>query len=190
MPATITTEVYTLMELVERGDERAVERALDWMREAWESDALMSVSDALKDALGVLPGMRVAEWDAYRHTLTLEGSLRFDAVRDAEEGHPLQGLTLTPARTGWVGVDYHTETARGYGVDMWLFLTDEAGFGWWDVMKYADAKGEVRDWLREIEGRLSILMREEYDYCTSREYLLECAEANGYTFTVDGKRFG
>lgn len=189
MPTTITTEVYTLAELVERGDERAVERALDWMGDAFESDAHMNVIDALKDALGVLPGMRVTEWDAYRHTLTLEGSLRFDAVRDAEEGHPLHGLTLTPARPGWVGIDYHTDTARDYGGDLWLFLTDEAGFGWWDDT-YSDALDEVEEWLRKIEARLSILMREEYDYCTSREYLLECAEANGYTFTADGKRFG
>jgi hypothetical protein len=48
----------------------------------------------------------------------------------------------------------------------------------------------VEEWLRDLAGRLTRVMVGEYDYCTSRDYLLECAEANGYTFTVDGKRFG
>ena len=48
----------------------------------------------------------------------------------------------------------------------------------------------VADWISDLTGRLVQVVVEEYDYCTSREYLLEMAVVNGYTFTSEGERFG
>jgi hypothetical protein len=193
MPATITTEVYTLGELIERGDDRAVERALDWMLQAWADITVECVSDALADALSAMPGMRLEGWDYHRHEVSIEGDLFVDDLSATDESHPLHDLLAAPPvchpDSAVFRLSFRTSRARDYGGTLWLDMREDAPFGWADP-QYGPLLDEVGEWLREIEARLSIVMREEYDYCTSREYLLECAEANGYTFTVDGKRFG
>jgi len=192
MPATITTEVYTLSELVERGDERAVDRALDWMREAWDDVAVERATEAIDMVLDDLCGTTGREngwrqgpitwraWDRYPSYVHLDHDFGPDDLTlDFPEDHPLHGLGALPE-----GV---MRVRRGkYEASITMDYDDE-GF---HAEVTPSAESGVEDWLRDLAGRLTQVMAGEYDYCTSREYLLECAEANGYTFTADGKRFG
>lgn len=189
MPATITTEVYTLDELVERGDERAVERALSWMSEAWDRDAVEHVSEQINEALrDVAPGLEWREWDYYRSYVEIGGDFTVVDTRNMEPTHLLYG-PMFPGHGRVLGGSLNTRRARDYGRDLWLDLTEDAPFSWASA-EYDALCEEVLEWMREVEHRLTRMMIDEMDYLTSREYLLECAEANGYTFTADGKRFG
>jgi hypothetical protein len=192
MPATITTEVYTLTELVERGDDRAVERALDWMLQAWDDVAVEHTTEAIDMVLDDLCGTAGREhgwrkgpiatsgWDRYRQYVELDYDFGPDDLTlDFPEGHPLHGLGALPE-----GV---LRVRKGkYEPSITMDLDDE-GF---HAEVTPSAESGVEEWLRDLAGRLTRVMVGEYDYCTGREYLLECAEANGYTFTADGKRFG
>jgi hypothetical protein len=192
MPATITTEVYTLTELVERGDDRAVDRALSWMLEAWDdvaveraTEAIDMVLDDLCGTTGRERGMRQgpitwSSWDRYGAYVWLAYNFGPDDLSlDFPEDHPLHGLGALPE-----GV---MRVSRGkYEASITMDYDDE-GF---HAEVTPSAESAVEEWLRDLAGRLTQVMVGEYDYCTSRGYLLECAEANGYTFTVDGKRFG
>jgi len=192
MPATITTEVYTLDELIQGGNDRAVERALDWMLEAWDDVAVERTTEAIDMVLDDLCGTTGREngwrqgpitwraWDRYRSYVHLDYDFGPDDLTlDFPEGHPLAGLGALPE-----GV---MRVSRGkYEASITMDYDDE-GF---HAEVTPSVESAVGDWLRDLAGRLTEVMVSEYDYCTSRDYLLERAEANGYTFTADGKRFG
>jgi hypothetical protein len=192
MPATITTEVFTLDELVERGDEGAVDRALSWMGEVLADVAVESVSEALDSTLGDLcgttgweRGMRQgpitwSAWDTNPAYVELDYDFGPDDLTlDFPEGHSLAGLGALP--------DGVMRISRGrYEASITMDYDDE-GF---HAEVTPSVESAVEDWLSDLTGRLVQVVVSEYDYCTSREYLLECAEANEYTFTADGKRFG
>ena len=192
MPATITTEVYTLAELVERGDEKAVERALSWMSEAWDDMAVLMTTEAIDMVLDDLCGttgrkngwrqgpIAWAGWDRYRQYVELDYDFGPDDLTlDFPEGHPLHGLGALPE--GVLRVQkgrYEASITMDY---------DDEGF---HAEVTPSVESAVEDWLSDLWGRMTQVMVSEYDYCTSWEHLLELAEANGYTFTADGKRFG
>jgi hypothetical protein len=189
MPATITTEVYTLAELVERGDEGAVDRALTWMSEAWDDVAVAHVSEQINETLrDVAPGLEWWQWDYYRGYVEIRGDFRVADTRNMEPTHPLYGPVF-PGHGRVSGGSLNTRRARDYGRDLWLDLTEDAPFSWASG-EYDALCEEVVEWVREVEARLTRLMIDEMEYMTSREKLLDCAEANGYTFTADGERFG
>jgi hypothetical protein len=192
MPTTITTEVYTLAELVERDDDRAVDSALSWMAEAWDDVAVEHTTEAIDMVLDDLCGTTGREngwrkgpiatsgWDRYRLTVELDYDFGPDDLTlDFPEGHPLHGLGGLP--DGVLSVH-----RSHYGPSIRMDYDDE-GF---HAEVAPSVESAVEYWLSDLMGRLVQVMVDEYDYCTSREYLLECAEANGYTFTADGKRFG
>jgi hypothetical protein len=194
MPATITTEVYTLDELVERGDEGAVNRALDWMLEAWAdvavehaTEQMDAVLDDLCGTTGRDRGMREgpitwSAWDRYQQSVELDYDFTPDELTlDFPEGHPLHGLGGLPE-----GVMRVSTSAYMRGPIITMDLDDEGFPG--EVTPQVESA--VEDWLDALAVRLIDVMVDEYDYCLTRDYLLECAEANGYTFTADGKRFG
>jgi hypothetical protein len=192
MPATITTEVYTLAELVERDHDRAVDSALSWLAEAWDDVAVEHTTEAIDMVLDDLCGTTGREngwrqgpiatsgWDRYRQYVELDYDFRSsDLTLDFPEGHPLAGLDALPE-----GV---LRVCRGKYESSITMDLDDDGF---HAEVTPSVESAVEEWLRDLAGRLTQVMISEYDYCTSREYLLECAEANGYTFTADGKRFG
>lgn len=188
---TIATDVYTLDELEAAGDERAVERALEWMLEAWGVDAEEHVSELLsailRDAFGS-GSLAWDSWDYWRGEVVVSGSVSAGDSRVIVDG-PLAGMS-------WPGGDlvesftYRTSAARSYGRvdDVWLYVVEDGPS--WHSPEYDALCDEVVDWVREVEARLTVVMREEFEYLTGREYLRECCVVNGYTFTVDGKRFG
>lgn len=189
---TITTDVYTLDELIQRGDESAVDRALEWMQEAWDDTICEEVSDwlteCISDALGQ-DSLTVDAWDYYRGYVEVSGNVRVGHTRIMEDG-PLAGMSV-PGADLIYSFTYCTQAARDYGRcdDLWLYLREDAPFGWADP-EYDALCDEVSDFVREVEQRLAQAMRSEYEYLTSRERLMELAQVNQYTFSADGKRFG
>ena len=190
MPTTIMTEVYTLDELVQRGDEKAVARALEWVGEAFDDIAVESVSEYLADALEAanLSGLTIAGWDYWHGSVDIEGDVTAHELSRIPPGHFLGGVTF-PRVELVERVCFATRRARDYGHKVWVDMAEGAPFGWSDDA-YVELIADATDWQRRIEHRLSRQMREWYEGETSREYLTELADANGYTFTADGKRFG
>ena len=186
MPTMITTEVFTLDELVERGDEKAVERALDWMQQAWADAAVESVTETLVDILAEAFGKNTLTWDAWDYWhgyVRVGGSVSRADMRVMDEG-PLAGLS-------WPGGDaLESFTYRHYtgafASDVSVRLASEDTD--WEAARVL--REQVGEWVREVEGRLNKVMQEEYEYLTGRDYLLELAQMNECTFTVDGRRFG
>ena len=182
MPTIVETEVFTLDELVALGDERAVERALDWMYQAWADIAVEYTTDAIDNALDALcgsgprlNGLRTGpitwtEWDAYRNYVTLEASFTPDDLRTAEtDVAPLPHADLIR----------RVEVGR-YGLDVWPEDEDLT----------PEQVRDVQDWWDALVSAMTDVLRQEYEYLTGREYLLDAARANEYTFTAEGKRFG
>lgn len=184
MPTTIMTDVFTLEELESLGDERAVDRALDWALEAWAGDTEWHVSEMLTEILRDTFGKDTLTWhawDYYRGYVSVSGSVSRSDLRTVEDG-PLAGLS-------WPGGDLVTSFTYRDMSDVSVWTDREMEYGW-DHSEYVRLSGEVSDFVREVEGRLAQVMSDEYDYLTSREYLREVCVANDYTFTADGKRFG
>jgi len=146
MSVIIQTEVFTLSELVDRGDDRAVDRALEWVDTAFAVVFSDMVTEYLSDALRAakLDHVSIDEWDYYRQYVTIQGEVSSDDLSAVPPGHFLGGVRETDA--------------------------DEI--------------------VRAVEGRLARRMVEFFDSLTGRDELLDLAEANEYTFTVDGMRFG
>jgi hypothetical protein len=190
MAATITTEVFTLDELVDRGDEGAVDRALTWMREAWDDVAVERVSEDVTDALRAanLSGLTITGWDYWRGNVDIEGEVTAHELASVPPGHFL-GRVKFP-HVEWIErVSFGTRRAMDCGHDVWIDMAEDAPFGWASD-KYADLIADAIDWQRGIESGLAHWMTGAYEAWTSRAYLLDVAEANEYTFTADGERFG
>jgi hypothetical protein len=192
MPTIVETTIFTLDELVALGDDRAVERALDWMTGAWEDDTVERTTEALDQVLDDLCGTPWRErglrqgpitwsaWERYRPMVELAYDFGPDDLTAGfHEGHPLCGLSDLPE-----GV---MRVTRGRYESSITMVLDDEGF---HAEVTPSVESAVEDWISDLRGRLVQVMVEEYDYCTSREYLLEMAQANGYTFTSEGVRFG
>ena len=193
MPTTIMTDVFTLEELEALGNKRAVERALDWMAEVWADVAVEQTTDTIDETLDALCGSGTSlhgrrtgpitwyEWDYHRMFLTLDVWLRPESLRPVEGefggDHPLAGLPNLPHADLVELVE-----VNGRSRDITVHSKDA------DLTE--QQQQDIADWLTDLEHRLTKLMLSEYEYLTSREYLMECALANEYTFTADGKRFG
>lgn len=54
----------------------------------------------------------------------------------------------------------------------------------------AESLALCEDYVRAVESVLVALMCAEFEYRESDEYIAELMEANGYTFTAEGRRFG
>ena len=189
MSVIIETEVFTLSELVDRGDDRAVDRALEWMLESWNYDFTEQVSEVLSDVLTeIVPGLEWRTWEYWRSEVTVSGDFAVPNLDAVPEGHALAGLVF-PHREWVDGVSFDSSRSRAYGGRVWVDLSEDAPFGWADD-EYGGLLDDVRGFVSEVEGRLVKVMVMEWEYLTSREYLLELADLNEYTFTVDGKRFG
>jgi hypothetical protein len=189
MPTTITTEVYTLDELIDGGHNAAAEEALDWVEKAFSHDNVEEVSDTLQGMLtDAFPGLRVVAWEYERGTVEIQGDLLVSAVRDVPEGHPMHGCVLPDSHLFW-RVCYGTSTGRSYGHSLWLDMNESAPFDW-ASHEYEALVDTVNDWVMDVENRLHKLMLSTWEELTHYWRLRELADANGYTFTVDGKRFG
>ena len=194
MPTIVETTIFTLDELEALGNDRAVERALEWMGHAWDDVAVEHTTDALDQVLDDLCGSswRVrglrrgpitwSAWERYRPMVEIAYDFGPDDLTAGfHEGHVLYGLSDLPK-----GVMRVSRAGCGGWVSIRMELDDE-GF---HAEVTPSGEAAVAGGISDLTGRLVQVVVEEYDYCTSREYLLEMAVVNGYTFTSEGERFG
>lgn len=190
MPTIVETEVFTLDELAALGDERATERALTWIAEAYDDVAVEYVSEYLADALRAanLPGLTVTGWDYWHGNVDIEGEVTAHDLASIPPGHFLGGVTFPHVE--WVErVSFGTRRAMDYGHTVWIDMAEDAPFGWADDA-YADLIADAIAWQRTMERRLASRMTGVYEAETSRAHMFDLARANEYTFTADGRRFG
>lgn len=186
MSVIVETEVFTVDEL----SDDAQERALEWVLTAFDDVACEYVSEYLSDALRAanLPGLTITGWDYWRGSVDIEGDVTGHDLASIPPGHFLGGDRFPNVE--WVDrVSFGTRRAMDYGHDVWVDLSDDAPFGWADDA-FGDVIADAIAWKRTIERGLSLWMQGAYEAETSRAHLIELARMNGYTFTVDGRRFG
>ena len=189
MPTTVETMVYTLDELIEGGHNAAAEEALAWVEAAFSDHSVQEVSDTLQGVLSdAFPGLRVVAWEYERGTVEIQGDMLVSAVRDVPEGHPMHGCVLPDSGLYW-RVCYGTATSNAYGHSLWLDMNESAPFDW-STHEYEALLDTVNDWLMDAENRLRKLMLSTWEELSGYWRLRELADANGYTFTIDGRRFG
>lgn len=163
MPQTIHTVVYLFHEL----SNKAKDKARQWWREVgtdndwWEQ--------VYEDAEQV--GIKIIGFDIGR------GQCIDTQIHDADN-------------TAALILENH-----GEGCD-----TYQAARKYWDAVKAAndadqedicDVLADLRsDFIGEVERCYLKFLHEQYEYEMSDENIAENIEAQGYTFTADGKRFG
>lgn len=188
MPTTITTVVYTYDEL----SETAQEKARDWYRNSvltdfYVDDMSETLSEALHQAYG--PDAAVTEWDSYRNYVQIRGTLR-----RPREGSPLgegfQGWKVEEPHGGMIDLEVMAEWPDPEADT--LYVSNNYG-RWVPSTGYPDDESvlDLTDaYVREVEGVLLSLMKAEDRYLCSDEYAEESIQANEYTFTETGRRFG
>ena len=169
---TLTIELYTAEELLEK-DERALDKAHErYVQELWDYGW---GAEQMKDALHVIESEegsflvgRFLEWDLYRGYIKYaDGNLRapeYSILEDRFPGLKTEDLTLT---------------VNGGLVEQHL-----------DYYQVAEAEpliDKVNDYLRDLYGRMMDAARQEQEWIESRQYFLDACEANEYTFEANGQ---
>ena len=161
---TITTNVYTIGEL----SEVAKEKARDWYRDVYGDDPMLPAhmqnltAEALEERGYKIEGHRV---DVY-----------YDLNYVQRSGFYFTGVIVKD------DVRY-TVSQRGMGYTCFITYEDANG-------EMFDAPQAVRDDVKAVNKEMLARGRAELEYQDSAEYIDEALEANEYTFTIDGKRFG
>lgn len=214
MPEIIQTTVYTLDEL----DERAKSRARDWYRQASNDDDWHEVVfedfERVCEILGIDLATRTvrlfgggtrqkpciwfsgfssqgdgASWEGiYQYKKGAARDIRAYAPRDERlaaiadrlQRIQLRNLYALEARVTHRGRYYHE-----YCMDISVERASETY-----QPPTPDAEDIVVEALRDLARWLYRRLEQEYDYQTSDEVVDESIEANGYTFTEAGRRFG
>lgn len=214
MPEVVETTVYTFNEL----DERARERARDWYRQASADDDWHEfVFEDFERVCGIL-GMELATrsvrlygggtrqkpciwfsgFSSQGDGACFEGSYSYrkGAVREIRAYAPKddrlaviadqlqriqrKNLYALEARITHCGRYYHEHS---------MAVSVERVSGNYQPPT-SDAEDIVAEALRDLARWLYRQFKREYEYQTSDEVVEETIEANGYTFTETGRRFG
>lgn len=194
MPKTIETIVYTFSEL----DSKAKEKAREWFRKASVSDTYYSEA-VLEDAIAVaaLMGLTITSKTIFWSGFWSQGDgASFSGQYNHIKGASKAILEYAPQDTRLYNIASHLESAG----EMWLEITQGGHYsheGTMDfealddndaasVSKFNEAKEALRAFARWIYSELD----KAYQFANSDESIDESMEANEYTFTADGKRFG
>lgn len=176
MPKTIETTVYTLAELEALGNDKATERAYEWLYDAaldhewWES--------TYDDAKQIGAEIRAFDLDRGR---SIELRLTRDAISVALAIVANHGSTC---ETYILAQDFIGKHDAYHGVNGKITLAEDAS------NLEAEWEGIEAEFTRALGEEYLSLLRREYDFLSSREQLADFAAANEYTFTAEGKRFG
>ncbi len=169
---TIKVKVFEYSEL----EDKAKEKARSWFSESiFDFDWYDYIYDEAKSL-----GFEITSFDLYRHDI--EGKIKTSCGDISKAIVKEHGKTCETYKT-----------AKQYQKDLKaLGLEPEYNEQNNDVLEQWDANKEALDaefFKALLQDYLSML-RKESEYMESLEYLEEGIEANGYTFTKDGKRFG
>lgn len=189
---TFTTTLFTLSELKKASEEGEIDGVEYEVSSSAYQDAFDSVALVMTDygwwetALDALGKYDFPE----KYGLTFEGSqVRFDLDRGSKFTLPADTEIDTRVFLKKAGIDLRTKDAR---------LLLEYGFviGVRYDRNYVDVTdGDVTDaTIEKLEDLLTDAthyglktLRDEMEYLTSEEQVIENADANGYTFTADGR---
>lgn len=165
MPKTIKVKVYQYNELDENAQQKAqewwIEAAIDYSR-PWE----IVTEDAQ------LVGLNISSLDPHRGR---SGCFQNDGLTTAKAILKNHGKTCETYQTAKRHLPALKEAFEKYEDDS--LARDE-----WEEVE--------NDFLDEILQDYGSMWQAEYEYQNSEPYIVEGIEANGYTFTKDGKRFG
>lgn len=172
MPKIIETTVYEYHELP---TETAKAAARQWLSEAatdsewWDTD--------YQDALDV--GLKITGFDLERRGITIEIETSAPEVAETIIGnHGKECETYKAAH------DYLRELDT-------IGAACDAEDGTPERNTWEAKREEIDgDFLKELRRCYLHMLDSDYEYLTSAEHLAEFAEANEYTFTETGKRFG
>lgn len=204
---TITTTVYTFAELTDS----AKEKARDWWREGYDFSS--EGTDYLYDdfiACGKLLGISIDTgkrdrpaiyWSGFSSQgdgASFEGhysyakgagkAIRAHAPQDAEL-HRIADSLRAIQRKHFYKLSASVTQGRGsHYSHAWTMQieVEDANSAEPDM----DAAESVRDLLRDFANWMYRQLEKEYEYQTSNEAVDDNIQANEYTFTESGKRFG
>lgn len=168
---TIETPVFEYAEL----NDKAKARALDWGRDvSTDGEWWESVYD---DAERV--GCKIEGFNTGRSN-SIDFKLEWDAISVALAIRENWGEV--PAFVG----EFISQHDAFHGVNGFITLSEG------DVeADHEERWDEIEDeFTRALGEEYLQTLKNEYDYLTGDEQVEEFIEANGYTFTTDGKRFG
>lgn len=166
MPKEIKTTVYLYSELT---TDKAKEKARQWFIDLTDAD---DISDAAYEDASQI-NLKINAWDIYRQTI--EGEF----INSASE-------------TASLILSEHGETCKTYQAAKSF---SDAMHNLANVETVPDDLEQQEDdlksdFLRDILSCYLAMINEQHEYMQSEEYLADTFEANEYTFTEDGKRFG
>lgn len=187
MPQEIITKVYTIKELEALGDREAIDKAYTWLAECaldceWWESIYMDAADI---------GAEIRGFNAYRRTIDLK--LNHDAISVALA---IKQMHQEVSDIYKLASDFISKHDEYHGVNGKITLIDAAeregeGMGPYSLeVLQAEWEEIEQDFTRALGDEFLNLLEQEYNYIQQKEYLYDMAEANEYTFTADGKRFG
>ena len=214
MPEVIQTTVYTLDEL----DSQARERARDWYRQASNDDDWHEVVfedfERVCEILGVelatrsvrlygggtrqKPCIWFSGFSSQGDGASFEGSYQYKkgAAREirayAPKDERLAGIAdqlQQIQRKNLYALEAHMTHRGRYYHEYCMDISVERASDT-DQPPTPDAQEIVSEALRDLARWLYRQLEREYEYQTSDEVVDENIEANGYTFTEVGRRFG
>lgn len=168
----ITVNLYQYSEL----EDKAKEKARDW----WLSgQSVKDWSDATTDDAAQI-GLKIMGFDVGRGK-TCEGKFIAGAeecAHNIEKNHGEDTETFKTAKAYLSERDKIIESAP----------KDEDG-EWKDERELDNKLDECdKEFLDSLLGDYLILLRKDFEYCQSDDYIAEATEANEYTFTANGER--
>lgn len=186
MPTTV--EAYTFAELT---DEKAKERAREWMREANSGDSWVAddITECMKERLAEEGLPTDVQWSLYTQGsgVAFEGTVDLKKYTDY---HKLRGWgpleDFYGVRIKDEGNHYHHE--RTMRVDLEDHGNDEQSEAFWAKQFDQKLEEHIKDRIVEVSIELRDMAEREYEYRDSDEVIDEDLKANEYLFTAEGRR--
>lgn len=180
MPQTIETVVYTYQELLDREQDSAIERARSWYIQGQFDDSYWY--ESTKEEAANL-GIDIISFDCDRGNC-IKGKLTKSAYDIAAAIKIDHGETCETFKTADAFLKQLAALEAQYNTDD-ENVDDDA------IENFNNAKEELEEEFKKaiLEDYLTIL-KNEVEYIQSEEAVKEGMEANGYTFTAEGRRYG
>jgi hypothetical protein len=178
MPKTIKTEVYLYSELK---DECAKSQARDWFIQSLDNSY---ISDHIVDEDAKSVYLEIPEWDLYRRTV--KAKFMVDADTTALAICQEHGETCETYKTA---MDYLFRCYKVFKNCEIEPIDEESQYNY-DAYFETAYKDLEAQFLSDIAYDYLHMLEQKWEYMQSEEYLADTFEANGYTFTAEGKRFG
>ena len=178
MPTLRTVTLYSFDELTDEAKDKAIDKLSDLnVDHSWWDCTY-------EDAARI--GIEVTEFDTYH--LTIDGKLTLSLPESATAVLREHGKECGTYATATSCLETYMKAFR-----LWLLEQDEDSSGnhteeaWLRDFSYEDEANELaEDYRRSILVDYLFMLRDEYEYQTSKDAIVESIQANEYLFTEDG----